>query len=165
MIQKIINYAVGILICASLTYFAIQHMGASAVVVVVLWGALLAKPILGLLLWLYHVCADAPLKPFQGQYYAFNQVQVRVIEQDNALWVVDEDILPIIGLKVSETARRNATVDQYCYINSEKLWVYSESYLQTLLQKNRHAESVKLRLWLQRTVYTPYQNKQKIRLK
>lgn len=161
--KLIVHYILGVAICAGLTYLAIQYMGASAVVVVVLWGALLAKPILGLLIWLYHTCADAPLKPFQGRYYAFNQLQVRVIEQDNALWVVDEDILPIIGLKVSELARRNAVPSDYFYCKREKLWLYSESYLQTLLQKSQHAESVKLRLWLQGTVYLPYQNKQKIR--
>lgn len=161
--KVIVHYALGVAICAALTHLAIQYMGASAVVVVVLWGALLAKPILGLLLWLYHVCADAPLKPFQGRYYAFNQVQVRVVEANDALWVVDEDILPIVGLSVSELARRQAKACDYFYDKREKLWLYSESYLQTLLQKSQHAESVKLRLWLQRTVYLPYQNKQKIR--
>lgn len=163
MIQKIINYALGVFMCALLTYLAIQYMGASAVVVVVLWGAILAKPILGLLLWIYHACADAPLKPFQGRYYAFNQLQIRVIDVDDALWVVDEDILPIIGLKVSEIARRQAKPHEYFYNKREKLWLYSESYLQRLLKKNQHAESVKLRLWLERTVYLPHQNKQKIR--
>ena len=131
-------------------------MGANAVIVVVLWGALLAKPILECLIWVYRYFRDAPLKPYQGNYYAFNGKQVRVLEINQALWVVDIDILAIIDLVYSDASRRLAQYSEYRYIESQKLWVYSEQAAMRLVQNSKYSNAHRLKFWLQREVYFPY---------
>ena len=131
-------------------------MGANAVIVVVLWGALLAKPILECLIWVYRYFRDAPLKPYQGNYYAFDGKQVRIFEISQALWVVDIDILAIIGMAHSESSRRLARPLEYRYIENQKLWVYSEQAALRLVQNSKHSNAHRLKFWLQREVYFPY---------
>ena len=131
-------------------------MGANAVVVAVLWGALLAKPILECLIWVYRYFRDAPLKPYQGIYYAFDGKQVRIFEINQALWVVDIDILAIIDLVYSDASRRLAQHSEYRYVESQKLWVYSEQAALRLVQNSKHTNAHRLKFWLQREVYFPY---------
>lgn len=120
-------------------------MGANGVVVVMLWGAFLAKPILEFLIWIYRYFPDAQLKPYQGNYYAFDDKQVRVFEINQALWVVDINVLAIIGLVYSETARRLAQYSEYRYIESQKLWVYSEQAALRLVHNSKHFNAYRLK--------------------
>jgi len=155
----LLSYLLGFIFCAVCTYYAIKQMDAYAVTVAVLWGAFLAKPILELLLLVYGWFRDAPLRPFQGKYYAFDYHQVRVVEINNALWIVDEDILPLIGLVATEAARRLALPSEHRYVAADKLWVYSEQATMQLLQNSQHANANRLALWIQREVYFPYRKK------
>ena len=131
-------------------------MGENAVIVVVLWGALLAKPTVECLIWVYRGFRDAPLKPYQGSYYAFDGKQVRVFEFSQALWVVDIDILAIVSMAYSESSRKLARPSEYRYFESQKLWVYSEQAALRLVQNSRHFNAHRLQFWLLREVYFPY---------
>ena len=131
-------------------------MGENAVIVVVLWGALLAKPTVECLIWVYRGFRDAPLKPYQGSYYAFDGKQVRVFEFSQALWVVDIDILAIVSMAYSESSRKLARPSEYRYLESQKLWVYSEQAALRLVQNSRHFNAHRLQFWLLREVYFPY---------
>ncbi len=134
-------------------------MGANGMIVVVLWGALLAKPILECVIWVYKIFRDAPLKPYQGNYYAFDGKQVRILEINKALWVVDIDILAIIGLIYSDASRRLAQHSEYRYVESQKLWVYSEQAALRLVQNSKHLNAHRLKFWLQKEVYFPYSHR------
>lgn len=157
MKQQWINYGLGFFICAVMTYYAIDHMGPNAVMVVVLWGALLAQPIVMGVLWFLRYVRNAPLKPYQGHYYAFEHHPIRVLEFENALWIVDQDILPIIGLPVSHASRRCAEAKQYRYFAKHKNWAFAEHYILAIVQHSSHPYAPRLKLWLQRNVYFPYQ--------
>ena len=134
-------------------------MGTYAVIVAALWGALLAKPILECVIWVYKYFRDAPLKPYQGHYYAFDGMQVRIVEINQALWVVDIDMLAIIGLIHSDASRKLAQHSEYRYVESQKLWVYSEQAALRLVQNSKHANAHRLKFWLQREVYFPYSHR------
>ena len=142
--------------CVTCTYLAIRFIGENAVIVVVLWGALLAKPTVECLIWVYRGFRDAPLKPYQGSYYAFDGKQVRVFEFSQALWVVDIDILAIVSMAYSESSRKLARPSEYRYLESQKLWVYSEQAALRLVQNSRHFNAHRLQFWLLREVYFPY---------
>ena len=142
--------------CVTCTYLAIKFMGENAVIVVVLWCALLAKPTVECLIWVYRGFRDAPLKPYQGSYYAFDGKQVRVFEFSQALWVVDIDILAIVSMAYSESSRKLARPSEYRYLESQKLWVYSEQAALRLVQNSRHFNAHRLQFWLLREVYFPY---------
>ena len=142
--------------CVTCTYLAIKFMGENAVIVLVLWGALLAKPTMECLIWVYRGFRDAPLKPYQGSYYAFDGKQVRVFEFSQALWVVDIDILAIVSMAYSESSRKLARPSEYRYLESQKLWVYSEQAALRLVQNSRHFNAHRLQFWLLREVYFPY---------
>jgi hypothetical protein len=159
MKQAFINYALGLAVCGLATYYAIRFMGPNAVVVVALWGALLAKPLLESILYVYSRLKNTPLKPYQGRYYAFNYHHIRVYEMNHKLWVVDADVLPIINLQVSDAAKHCAKSNEYRYLEHEKVWVYAESYLMALIQNSHHPNAASLTRWLNRAVYVPYRNK------
>ena len=131
-------------------------MGENAVIMIVLWGALLAKPILECLIWVYRYFRDAPLKPYQGNYYAFDGKQVRIFEISKALWVVDIDFLAIICMAYSESSRRLSQPSEYRYIESQKLWVYSEQTALRFVQGSKHFNAHRLQFWLQREVCFPH---------
>jgi len=152
-------YLIGFIFCAVCTYYAIQQMDAYAVTVAVLWGAFLAKPILEGVILIYGFFRDAPLKPYQGKYYAFDHHQVRVVEISHSLWVVDADILPIIGLVATAAGRRQALPSEHRYIEADKVWVYSENAIMQLVQNSQHSNARRLALWLQKQVYFPYHKK------
>lgn len=153
------NYLIGFVVCALITYYAVKQMDAYAVTVVVLWGAFLAKPVVEAVIWVYGYFRDAPLKPYQGQYYAFDYHQVRFIEIGRDLWVVDADILPLFGLAPTEAARRQALSSEYRYLELEKVWVYSEKEILRILKNSQHVNVRRLLLWLDREVYKPHRNK------
>lgn len=162
MNQRIFNYFLVFIICVAITYFAFKWMGPYALVVIVLWGAILAKPLLEGLIAIYGFFRDAPLKPYQGNYYAFDDQQVRVFEINGALWVVDEDILNIIGFKPLLATRRIADLSEHRIIKEHNLWVYSQQAVLRLLKDSYHPSAARLKLWLLREVYFPYAKKQRV---
>lgn len=162
MHPTLINYVIGFALCVTATYFAITLLGAYAVVVVPLWGALLAKPLLEVIILMVKHFKNAPFKPYQGIYYAFNNRQVRVFEVNGALWVADEDVLPLIGLKASDSARRQSNPKYYQSIRGaekETVWIYAEIAILEIVGNSLHKDSIKFRRWLEREVYLPYRNK------
>lgn len=154
-----LNYCIGFVICSVCTYYAYHYLGAYAVVVAVLWGALLAKPILESVVAYYHFCRDAPLKPYQGNYYAFDGYQVRVFEINYRLWVADNDVLVILGLSAGESSRILASPSEHRWIENEKVWAYSERAALRLVHDSLHPLAPRLKLWLQREIYLPYHRK------
>ena len=162
MRQTLIHYAIGFTFCVITSYYAITRLEAYAVIIVPVWGALLAKPLLELTIVTVQYLKNRPLKPYQGIFYAFNNRQVRVFEINGTLWVDDEDVLPFIGLQATATARRHAKLHQHRVIRgveNEVVWVYSQQAILAIVNHSVHKDSIKLKRWLEREVYLPHGNK------
>jgi hypothetical protein len=67
-------------ICAAVTYAASRFSAAAAVVTVALWGALMAKPIIELGANWFNWARREPYEKWQGNYYEYANVQIRIIE-------------------------------------------------------------------------------------
>jgi len=153
------SYLLGFLLCAACTYFAVKYMQAYAIVVVVLWAAFLAKPIVEAVIFFFRLARSAPLRPYQGRYYAFDNQHIRVIEVDGALWIADEDVLRIIGLVPTQAARRQDSYTQHRYLVKDKVWVYSQQAALSLVKNSGHAAAPRFVSWLENEVFAPYAKK------
>ena len=68
-----------------------------AVATVPLWGMALARPVVEFAIHFYDRGNRSPLAPWQGRYYNFNGVHLRVMPVAQRLWIVDRDILQVLG--------------------------------------------------------------------
>ena len=64
-----------------------------------LWGALLARPLLELGIRAFVAMRDDPLRRWQGAYYAFDGVHVRVFEDEGRLWIGARDVAAALGVR------------------------------------------------------------------
>src|SRR5437763_10303467 len=63
----------------------------------------IAKPLVELVHEGFGWLSDQPMRKYQGSYYAFNNVQVRVIEGDDRLWFSAADVLRACHLRAVPT--------------------------------------------------------------
>jgi hypothetical protein len=147
-------------LCAAVTYYAFKQMGEYGVVSVVIWGALLAKPIMDLFIATHQSAKAAAMRGLQGRHYAFHDMTIRVLIIREQAWIVDEDLLRVINQIPDAISRRRAHPQDYRELIEEKCWAYSEQGAYKLLKQSRHRDAAKLRLWLAREVYLPIHTKQ-----
>ena len=122
-------------------------------------AAILAKPILeaagGLIDWLRH----APHEPWQGRYYRFNDVHIRIHEVDGDLWFVDRDVCQACGLPFDASFGARFPASQHERIEGTRQWGFSEAGLEAFLSPSREAEAGKFLLWAKREVLAPHRRK------
>lgn len=120
---------------------------------------MLAKPIIGIVEELGIFVARQPLKEFQGSYYNFAGVQIRCFEVGKELWIVDRDLLSVIGDKPTLMLESLYDVHEYDEIPGTKFCGFSPEGAEKVLKDSTHVESGRMLLWLQREVYKPHARK------
>jgi hypothetical protein len=120
-------------------------------------GVAIAKPLVEVmhdgLTW----TANQPLRKWEGRYYEFDGVQIRVLEHAGALWFAADDVVTSTGLPVVGGTLLEATtipVDE-----SAKLPFLDLAALEKVLMRHRSPESGRFLLWAQREVVAPYERK------
>jgi hypothetical protein len=101
----------------------------------------------------------AQYKKWEGAYYAFNDVQVRVYEEDGQLWFVLPDVLRSIGMKEVPAAFRAVHPGDVRDIPGHRLKGLNPQGLERLLAKAREHEAGRFLLWMQREVVKPWEKK------
>jgi hypothetical protein len=124
-----------------------------------LYGVALAKPLLGLagegMTWLVH----QPLRQWEGRYYEFDGVQVRVYEDDDKLWFVAKDVISATRSPEIPGAFL-ATHSQGCRVlEGTRLQCLDLDTLEKLLRRSRENDAVRFILWARREVETPWERK------
>lgn len=93
-----------------------------------------------------------PMMKYQGRYYAFNNVQVRVIEGEDRLWFSASDVLAACNIRaVPALLSGIAELDGIPCLDMAGLQKLHEGY--------REPELGRLTLWAQREVITPWERK------
>lgn len=145
--------------------FLLLGVNATAAGVAILFATgcslLLANPVIGLLEELSTYFDRAPLEKYQGHYYSFAGVQIRVIPAGSrqTLWFVDRDVLAVLGEKPSLMLESLHDAHEYDRIPGTPWQGFSEEGIDKLLRASPHIEAGRMRLWVQREVIKPYRNK------
>ena len=117
-------------------------------------GVAIARPLVELFHdgvgWLW----AQPLHEWQGNYYEFGGVHVRVFEDDGALWFVARDVVKATGIRANADMFHEGRI-----IPEVSLRCLSIAEVETLLATHHGHESGRFVLWAQREVITPWARK------
>jgi len=122
-------------------------------------GVLLAKPILEAGGSWINWASKQPLVEWQGRYYEFANTQIRIFEVDKELWIVDADLLQVIGEKPTLMLESLYNSNEYELIPDTKFRGFSPEGAEKVLSKSTHFESKRMLIWLQREVYKQHRRK------
>ena len=115
-------------------------------------GVAIARPSVELahegLGWLW----DHPMREYQGRYYAFNNVQVRVLEDRGRLWFCASDVLKATGVRAVASALPGTS-------EIERLACLDIDGVERLHETHRERELGKFVLWARREVIAPWERK------
>ena len=93
-----------------------------------------------------------PLDRWQGHYYEFGGVQVRVFEDDGALWFAARDVVKATGIRANADMFHEGRI-------IAGLRCLSIAEIEALLASHHGHESGRFVLWAQREVITPWARK------
>ena len=122
-------------------------------------GVLLAKPILEAGGTWIQWAKRQPFAEWQGD-YEFAGTQIRIFEMRRKLWVVDADLLRVIGKKPSVMLESLYDVQDYDAIAETRFRGFSPAVVEKVLRKSDHCESKRMLMWLEREVNKPHARKQ-----
>jgi len=115
-------------------------------------GVAIAKPLVEFLHEGFGWLSEQPMRKYQGRYYAFNSVQVRVIEGHDRLWFSAADVLQACDLRaVASLLPGVQELDGVHCLDIAGLQALHEAYGQPELGR--------LTLWARREVVTPWERK------
>ncbi|MEO8101039.1 MAG: hypothetical protein ABI790_00845 [Betaproteobacteria bacterium] len=123
---------------------------------------MLSKPVMGWVAEIGTFISRQPLAKWQGIYYQFANVQIRMLEVGSELWIVDTDLLRVIGEKPSLMLESLYDAHEYDLIPGTRLHGFSPSGAEKILTKSVHFEAKRMLLWLQREVYKPHRRKREL---
>lgn len=123
---------------------------------------MLAKPVMGWATEFGIFVSRQPLTKWQGIYYQFANVQIRMMEVGRELWVVDTDLLTVIGEKPTLMLESLFDCHEHDIIPGTKLHGFSPAGAEQVLMKSTHFEAKRMLMWLQREVYKPHRRKQEL---
>jgi hypothetical protein len=151
-----IELAVRAAICVAVTWFLWQGSGAIGLVLAALiWGLLMAKPILELVPMLVREMKRSAWSEWDGDVIVFETYRLRVRSVAGYPWIVDDDLLAVLGKQGSDAERRRSDPANRAHLPGTKLWGYSEGGALKYLSSSRHPDAHKLRLLLERQVFLP----------
>ncbi|MFA6902062.1 MAG: hypothetical protein WC236_03140 [Gallionellaceae bacterium] len=115
------------------------------------------KFIIGLLFGLKHQAEKNALQEWNGNYYQWGRQQIRIVETEGNVWVVDEDLLNAAGMKLDQNLRRKLQISYggYALIPGTRQYGFSETAVLEFLngKQARNPEITKLKLWFEREVF------------
>lgn len=117
----------------------------------------IGKLFIGLTSGLKHHAEEKALAEWGGNYFQWGNQQIRILEKDGNVWVVDEDLLNAAGMKLDKNLRRKLQISYggYAPIPGTKLHGFTETVVLEFLKgkQERNPEIVKLKLWFEREVF------------
>jgi len=126
-----------------------------------LWLALHSKwtgrLVVGLVSGLKRHAENKALQEWTGNYYQWSNQQIRIIEKEGNVWVMDEDLLNAAGLKLDKNLRRKLQISYggYALIPGTQQHGFTETAVLEFLsgKQARDPEIIKLKLWFEREVF------------
>jgi hypothetical protein len=103
--------------------------------------------------------SSLPLRKWQGSYYAFNEVQVRVYEDEDDLWFVAADVLTAVGMRGVPDSFLAVYPDGSRVIPGTRLTGLNAAAVEQMLGKRNEHEAIRFLLWMRREVVKPWERK------
>ena len=115
-------------------------------------GVAIARPVVELvhegMSWLWH----QPMEKWQGRYYAFNGVHIRVLEDEDRPWFCVEDILKACEVRaIASVLPDTRRIEGLHSMDMETLERFHETH--------RNKELGRFLLWARREVVAPWERK------
>ncbi len=117
-------------------------------------GVAIAKPLVEMIHDGFGWLSAQPLQKWQGNYYEFGGVHVRVIEDEDALWFAADDVIKATGVKA-----HGATLAESRLLPGYSLPFLDIDAVENVLARHRSHESARFILWARREVVTPWERK------
>ena len=157
-------FVVRLAVSAGTLWLVFRYMGVIAFLLAIpIAGVLLAKPIvLASENWL-DWAKRQPFEQWQGNYYEFAGIQIRIYEVDKKLWFADADVLNVLGQKPTLMLGSTYDVHEYDLIPDTRLHGFSEEGIEKLLRASDHHEARRMLLWVQREVVKQHRRKLEVR--
>jgi hypothetical protein len=151
------------LFCAGVSWLLWRFIGwQTAILSVVIWGVLLAKPLLELIATWFNWAKREPYAKWQGNYYEFVNVQIRILVRSDGLWFCARDVLQVIGEKPVRGLENIYSATEYRRFEDERIAAFSERGVERVLRRSRHRDAARMWLWLEREVIKQHYRKLEI---
>lgn len=156
--------ALGVAVAAPFVWVAWRISGTPGLMLgIVAATPLVVKLVTRQLIELFHEgftwLSQQPLKEWEGAYYAFDDIQVRIYEFEGELWFTVPDILAAIGVKRLPPAFLATHRAELRRIPGSRKEALPGRSLPTLLGPLREAKAGRFLLWAQREVMAPWERK------
>lgn len=122
-------------------------------------GMALRKPLVECLHEGFTWMSRQPLMKWQGSYYAFNDVQVRVYEDEGELWFVASDVLSAVGMRGLPDSFLAIYPDGSRVVAGTRLTALNAESLEQMLGKRNEHEAIRFLQWMRREVVKPWERK------
>ena len=164
IVSTLLRFGTTILLCALPFYKLGVNATAAGYAVLIFFPCsfMLGKPIVGWLAEIGDFFQRQPLAKWQGNFYHFANVQIRMMEVGRELWVVDWDLLAVIGEKPTLMLESVYAPHEYDLIPGTKFHGFSPDGAAKVLSNSRHFEAPRMLMWLQREVYKPHARKREL---
>jgi hypothetical protein len=155
----LLRLALGASVCAAMTWGGWKLGGLKyALVAFVLStpaiAVAIARPLVELIHEGFTWTSRQPLKKWEGNYYEFGGVQVRVVEDEGELWFAADDVIRATGVPVvGGTLLETRELAEWGFA------ALSIDGVEKVLGRHRSHESGRFILWARREVVTPWQRK------
>jgi len=115
-------------------------------------GVAIASPLVHLVHEGFGWLSEQPMRRWQGRYYSFNSVQVRVLDEGDRLWFCVEDIIKACDVRAIAAVLPGTP-------EVEGLHCLEIDGIERLHETHRNAQLTRLLLWARREVVTPWERK------
>lgn len=138
----------------------------SLLLVAPFWGLWLLWPVYRSARALWRWQHESGWVEFNGTYYEFDGRRIRILTQEDSIWIVAADVFDALGLhgrqrnaaRVREIAGRDGLVRP----PGARLLAFSEIGIRAWLDRRTDATAHKFSRWLDKQVIAPYRKRQEI---
>lgn len=116
---------------------------------------LLVPAVLAVIPALIRFAGDRSMERWQGCYYAYEDLQVRIIEYRGTIWIVLADVYRACQLRVSDDELIQLGPGAVGDVEEFGERALSDKALLEVLSRRQYREAVKFKLWLERDVLPP----------
>jgi hypothetical protein len=107
----------------------------------------------------FRSAGDRALAPWEGTYYAFDDTQVRIFEDDGRLWFVAADVARAVGWRKLPQRFRVAHEARLRRVEGTRLGALDMQGLEALLVPERSRSCSRFLVWARNEVEAPWRRK------
>ena len=149
--------AIRLAICVVVAWLAFRLIGAVGLAAsAVLFGILLAKPLIELASEIRHGVRAQAWKPVEGRHWVYHGTPVQVFEdEDHRRWILASDVRKIVGTTASDGALALTYPNGFRKLGRTAQAHFSDAALLAHLAKDNSAQALKFRHWVEREIAFP----------